>query len=62
MANDLPVMLDASRAHIPHAERPVDAVFLDQNAWGPEPPGMWVSGSGQADILMRTLDPVDFSR
>jgi hypothetical protein len=33
--------------------------FLDQNAWPPEPQGMWVSGAGRADVIVRTVDPVD---
>jgi hypothetical protein len=31
--------------------------FLDLHAWPPEPPkpyGMWVSGAGRADIIIRT--------
>jgi hypothetical protein len=32
--------------------------FLDQNAFTPEPPGMWVSGSGRADILVRSEQPI----
>ncbi len=60
MANDLPVMLDGSRAHIPYRNDPLMLLyFLDQNAFSPEPPGMWVSGGGRAEILVRTLDPVD---
>lgn len=60
MANDLPVMLEGSRSHIPYRNDPLMLLyFLDQNAFAPEPPGMWVSGAGQAEILVRTLGPVD---
>lgn len=60
MANDLPVMLDGSRARIPYRNDPLMLLyFLDQNAFAPEPPGMWVSGGSRAEILVRTLDPVD---
>jgi hypothetical protein len=60
MANDLPVMLEGSRSHIPYRNDPLMLLyFLDQNAFAPEPPGMWVSGGGRAEILVRTLDPFD---
>jgi hypothetical protein len=60
MANDLPVMLDGSRAHIPYRNDPLMMLyFLDQNAFPPEPPGMWVSGADRAEILVRTVNPVD---
>ena len=32
---------------------------LDQHAFPPEPRGMWVSGSGRADVLVRSIGPVD---
>lgn len=60
MANDLPVMLDASRSRIPYGDPMMLLYFLDQNAWPPEPPGMWVSGAGRADILVRTVDPIEY--
>lgn len=59
MANDLPVMLDASRSRIPYGDPPMLLYFLDQHAWPPEPPGMWVSGAGRADILLRSVNPID---
>jgi hypothetical protein len=33
--------------------------FLDQNAFPPESPGMWVSGGRRTDVLVRTVDPID---
>jgi hypothetical protein len=61
MANDLPVRLaQPLRGHIPYRSDPgVLLYFLDQNAWPPEPEGMWTSGAGRADIIVRTVDPVD---
>jgi hypothetical protein len=60
MVNDLPIMLDRTRAHIPYGHDPaVLLYFLDQNASPPEPPGMWVSAAGRADIIVRTVDPID---
>ena len=59
MANDLPVMLDASRSRIPYGQNPTLLLyFLDQNASPPEPPGMWVSGGGRAEILVRSVDEI----
>jgi hypothetical protein len=59
MGNDLPIMLDSSRARVPYGHDPtVLLYFLDQNAFTPEPMGMWVSGSGRADILVRSEQPI----
>jgi hypothetical protein len=59
MANDLPIMLDSSRARVPYGVEPrVLLYFLDQNAFPPEPVGMWVSGGGRADILIRSVEPI----
>ena len=58
MANDLPIMLDASRARVPYGNPRLLLCFLDQNASPPEPAGMWVSGAGRADILVRSVDPI----
>lgn len=55
MANDLPVMLDVRRGHIPYGVDPTLILyFLDRHAYAPEPNGMWVSGAGRADILVRS--------
>jgi hypothetical protein len=60
MANDLPVRLDTSiRARIPYGRDPeVYLYFLDQNAFPPEPPGMWVAATGRADVIVRTDHPI----
>jgi hypothetical protein len=61
MPNDLPVALSSApvRAHIPYGDDPVMLLyFLDQNAFPPEPMGMWV-GNHRADIIVRTEDPLD---
>lgn len=60
MANDLPVMLDPSiKARIPYGRDPVMLLyFLDQHAFPPEPDGMWISGTGRADIIVRALPPI----
>jgi hypothetical protein len=61
MANDLPVMLAPGRGRIPYGHNPtVLLYFLDQNAFPPEPPGMWVAGGRRADILVRSDDPIQY--
>jgi hypothetical protein len=68
MANDLPVALDVSRAHVLYSEKPVVLLyFLDERAYIPdriavEPRVVWVSGSGRSDIIVRTEGPVDHLR
>lgn len=60
MANDLPVRLaQPLRGHVQYRTDPgVLLYFLDQNAWPPEPNGMWVSGSGRADVIVRSATPI----
>jgi hypothetical protein len=61
MAQDLPVMLaQPLRGRVQYGHDPFLLLyFLDQNAWPPEPEGMWVSGSGRAEIIVRAVDPID---
>src|SRR6185503_5574428 len=71
MANDLPVRLaQPLRAPIQYRDDPgVKLYFLDENAWPPEPTGenpdgtrifsIWISGSGRADIIVRSAWPVE---
>jgi hypothetical protein len=60
MANDLPAMLaQPLRGHIPYRNDPLMLLyFLDAHAFPPEPPGMWVSGTGRSDIIVRTENPI----
>jgi hypothetical protein len=60
MANDLPVMLaQPLRGHIPYGLDPtVLLYFLDRHAFPPEPPGMWISGDGRADVIVRSENPI----
>jgi hypothetical protein len=63
MANDLPVRLDTRlRARIPYGDPRLLLYFLDEHAFPPEPEGMWISGSGRAEIIVRTVNPVGHFR
>ncbi|HEV3139469.1 MAG TPA: hypothetical protein VGY57_03080, partial [Vicinamibacterales bacterium] len=62
MANDLPINLDRARSHLPYGE--LMLYFLDEHAYPPERDGadplagVWVSGSGRADIIVRAEVPL----
>jgi hypothetical protein len=59
MSQDLPVALaQPMRSPIAYSDPGLRLSFLDQNAWPPEPPGMWISGSGRAEIILRAERPV----
>ena len=58
MSQDLPVALaQPMRSPIPYGDPGLRLSFLDQNAWPPEPPGMWISGAGEAEIILRAERP-----
>jgi hypothetical protein len=38
------------------------AMLLDQHAYTPEPEGMWIAGTGRAEILVRSVFPVHHFR
>jgi hypothetical protein len=61
MLTDLPVMLAGpTRARIPYGHDPTMLLyFLDQNAFPPEPAGMWVAGGRRADLIVHTNDRLD---
>lgn len=59
MVNDLPIMLDVSRAPIKYEGDPQLLLYLlDRNAFAPEPAGLWVKGGRRADIVVRTTRPL----
>ncbi|MGE3179031.1 MAG: glycosyltransferase family 87 protein, partial [Vicinamibacterales bacterium] len=62
MAQDLPVMLaQPLRGRVQYGRDPFLLLyFLDQNAFPPEPEGMWLSGAGRADIIVRAVDPIAY--
>lgn len=60
MVNDLPVMLNGSRARVPYATNPVLLLyFLDEHTYLPEPGGLWVAGNQRSEIIIRTGEPID---
>ncbi len=62
MANDLPVRLaQPLRGRVQYRTDPGVLLYhLDQNSWPPEPNGMWISGSGRSDIIVRAAFPVQY--
>ena len=60
MVNDLPVVLDPVRSRVVYQEDPtVLLYFLDEDAYRPEPPGIWIAGRSQSDIIVRTDGPLE---
>jgi hypothetical protein len=63
MANDLPIMLEVTRAHVWFSD--VLLYLLDEHAYRPEVidrdghEGLWIAGDGRADILVRSEWPID---
>ena len=54
LLNDLPVSADAERARRPlGGSPPIQAYFMDDNAFLPEGDGFWVRGESRADVLLR---------
>ncbi len=62
MANDLPVRLaQPLRGRVQYRTDPGVLLYhLDQNSWPPEPNGMWISGSGRSDIIVRAAFPIAY--
>lgn len=59
MVNDLPVQLDQGRSRIPYGNNPrLLLYYLDDNAWRPEQPGLWVAGEAETDLIVRTAPPL----
>ncbi len=54
MADDLPVRLNLERARITYSEPPLLIYLVDENAYQPEPVGIWIAGAARADILVRS--------
>jgi hypothetical protein len=54
LLNDLPVNVTPSRAKVPLAGAPpIQAYFLDDNAYGREGDKFWVRGEARADVMLR---------
>jgi hypothetical protein len=66
MANDLPIALEVTRAHIWFSD--VLLYLLDEHAYRPEKidaeghEGLWIAGDGRADIVVRSEWPIDHLR
>ena len=59
MANDLPIALDPVRSRVVYQADPtVLLYFLDDDAYLPEPPGIWIAGRSRADVIVRTDGPM----
>ena len=59
MVNDLPVRLNQNRSRVPYGDDPrLLLYYLDDNAYRPEPPGIWVGGDTRADIIVRVDPPL----
>jgi hypothetical protein len=54
MPDDLPVRLRLDRARLNYGEPPVLLYLVDENAFNPEPDGIWIAGDARADILVRS--------
>jgi hypothetical protein len=60
MVNDLPVMLNASRARVPYGHDPeLLLYFLDDQTYAPEPDGLWVAAGARSEIIVRTGEPLE---
>ncbi|MGE3841359.1 MAG: hypothetical protein AB7I50_07210 [Vicinamibacterales bacterium] len=60
MVNDLPVMLNSSRARVPYGTSPVLLLyFLDDHTYQPEAAGLWVAGGQTSEVIVRTGEPLD---
>jgi hypothetical protein len=64
MVNDLPVMLDVTRAPLEFkgaagSDDPTLWLYLlDENAYSPEPAGIWVMAERRTDVVVRTTQPL----
>ncbi|MCH7748548.1 MAG: hypothetical protein IH939_10665 [Acidobacteria bacterium] len=59
MVNDLPIMLDPARSRVVYQVDPtVLLYFLDDEAYLPEPPGIWIAGHSHAHVIVRTDGPL----
>jgi hypothetical protein len=55
MVNQLPIMLDNTRAPLVlQPDSPLSVYLLDENAYPPEPAGLWITARRRADVIVRT--------
>ena len=60
MADDLPVRLRLDRARLNYGDPRMLLYLVDDNAFNPEPDGIWIAGRARADILVRSELQGDF--
>jgi hypothetical protein len=54
MMNDLPVMVDPGRGHVPFGSDPrLLFYFMDDEAW-PDDEGFWTAGASRSEVVVRT--------
>jgi hypothetical protein len=58
MLNDLPVMLNQTRARRPVGDGQVLVYLLDGNAFPPEQAGVWIAGDRSAQLVIRSAVPL----
>jgi hypothetical protein len=54
MPDDLPVRLRLDRARLNYGDPPMLLYLVDENAFNPEPDGIWIKGRARADVLVRS--------
>lgn len=54
MPDDLPVRLRLDRARLNYGNPRKLLYLVDQNAFNPEPDGIWIAGDARADVLVRS--------
>jgi hypothetical protein len=58
MVNDLPVMVDSGRGHVPFGTDPrILLYFMTADAW-PDEEGFWVAGAANAEVVVRAGEPL----
>jgi len=54
MPDDLPVRLRLDRARLDYGDPRMLLYLIDDNAFNPEPNGIWIAGRARADVLVRS--------
>jgi hypothetical protein len=54
MPDDLPVRLRLDRARLSYGDPQMLLYLVDENAFNPEPAGVWIAGRARADVVVRS--------